>query len=481
MTVTARKHAFLNRISPKVRHLAGFYLLELAVILSWTLLLDTVFNFISGNWFILLPLSYFLAVTMLAWLERSRTGSRGQCPLEAFGLAEISLNGFRPSEWQTLRRLLMTPPLMLLLCAGLVPVPRTGKTILQMISGTRIVPLDADMDPRPDEEIFRSRRKALMKVISYTMVSLMVTAVIILVPSKLSVVRSGGRISSVHSLPEKERELLASYLEMKAMYPNSLEYHVRLASLYYRNEMEEDLLLELEQIRRLDPDHSILILEEDLSVTMEDLMVEQDSTFADSIPVTITEETIPADEDTVAQDSVVLLPDSVSPDLSIVVSDSITAPVDSLSTADSMGIDDFIEVDSLILPTPEESLPETAPPPADETVQEPPVSSVTEDTTAVVNMDSTESSGGIEAVPGNPPGTSVTEDTTAVVNVDSTESSGGIEAVPENPPGTSVTEDTTAVVNVDSTESSGDIESSEPSGTAEETPSPDQQYEPEGT
>ena len=69
MTVTARKYALLNRISPRVRQLAGLYLLELAVILSWTLLLDTVLNLLSGNWFILLPVSYFLAVTMLAWLE----------------------------------------------------------------------------------------------------------------------------------------------------------------------------------------------------------------------------------------------------------------------------------------------------------------------------------------------------------------------------------------------------------------------------
>lgn len=387
MTVTAKKYALLNRISPRIRQMAGLYVLELAVILSWTLLLDTILNLLSGNWFILLPVSYFLAVTMLAWLERSRVGTRGQCPLEALGLAEISLKGFNPSEWQTLRRLLFTPPLLLLLCAGLVTVPRTGKTILQMISGTRIVPLNSDMDPRPAADVYRSRRIALMKVISYTMVSLMVTAIIILVPPELSGVGAMERITSLHSLPEKERELLASYLEMKAIYPDSLEFHVRLASLYYRNSMEEDLLLELQKIRMLDPDHSILILEEDLSITMEDLIIEPDSTFTDSESITVTDEVPPpVAADTVTQDSVVLLPDSASLDMRPVSSDSIAVPVDTVSTVDSSGIEIIIEQDSLSLPTAPDTVPKT----------EIPDSIVTADTSTVVSVDSTESPGDVE-------------------------------------------------------------------------------------
>ncbi len=386
MTVTARKYALHNRISPRIRQIAGLYVLELAVILSWTLLLNTILNLLSGSWFILLPVSYFLAVTMLAWLERSRVGTRGQCPLEALGLAEITLKGFSPSEWQTLRRLLFTPPLLLLLCAGLVTVPRTGKTILQMISGTMIVPVDSDMDPRPAAEVYRSRRIALMKVISYTMVSLMVTAIIILVPPELTGGGATERIPSLHSLPEKEIELLASYLEMKAMYPDSLEFHVRLASLYYRNGMEEDLLLELQQIRMLDPDHSILVLEEDLSVTMEDLMIEPDSVFADSTPLTVTEEVTPADVDTVTQDSVILLPDSVSLDLIPVPYDSVTVPVDSMQAIDSSGIEIIIEQDSLSLQAAPDTVPQT----------EVPDSIVTEDTSTVVSVDSTETAGDVE-------------------------------------------------------------------------------------
>jgi len=219
------------------------------------------------------------------------------------------------------------------------------------------------------------------------MVSLMVTAIIILVPPELSGSGAAERIGSLHSLPEKERELLASYLEMKAMYPDSLEFHVRLASLYYRNSMEEDLLLELQQIRILDPDHSILLLEEDLSVAMEDLIIEPDSTFADSVPVIDTVEvTSPVAEDTVTQDTVVLLPDSATLDLRPVSSDSIIVPVDSILSIDSSMTEILIEEDSLSLPALEDSVPETVIPD----------SVVTEETSTVVSEDSTESTGGVE-------------------------------------------------------------------------------------
>ncbi len=391
MTVTARKHALLHRISPKLRQLIGLYFLELAVILSWTLLLGTVFNFISGNWLILLPLSYLLSVTMLAWLERARTGSRGQCPLEACGLAEISLDGSRPSEWQTLRRLIMTPPSLLLLGIGLIPIPGSGKTILQIISNSRIVPLDTDMDPRHDQEIFVTRKKALMKVISYTMISLMVAAIIIFVPPDRVVDSAGGRIASLHGFTEKERELLASYLEMRALYPDSLEFHVRLASLYYRNNMEEDLVHELEEIRRLDPEHSILILEEDLSITMQDLMADTDSLSDDSITASV-QEVIPPAVDIPAIDSVT--PDSVSLDLRLVASDSTAAPEDSISISDSTEVNVPVEADSLILPAAQDSLPEVEIPeslPDEIFPEEIPDSTSTENTASTVSEDSTES------------------------------------------------------------------------------------------
>ena len=287
MTVTARKHALLNRISPGAGKLLGLYSLELVIILSWMFLLNTVFQLISGSWIILLPLAYLLAVTMLAWIETQVRGIRGNSPLEALGLAEISLRGTRPTQWQTLRRLLLTPPLVLPLGIGLIPIFPGGRTLLQLASGTGIVPLDTTMDPRPDSEIFKSRRSALFKMISSAMISAAMAVLLILVPMELDTQSLNERISSVHSLPENERELLASYLEMQAMYPDCLEFHVRLASLYHRNGMEHDLQEELIAIRRMDPDHAILLLEEDLSVSMEDLIVTPDSADTAAVSETV--------------------------------------------------------------------------------------------------------------------------------------------------------------------------------------------------
>lgn len=285
MTITARKHALLSGITPGPGRMAGLYVMELLVLLSWTILMDTVLRLLSGSWLVLLPAAYLFAVILMAIMERQGGDRRENNPLEALGLGEISLDGSSPGEWQTLRRLALTPPLLLIFCVGLLPVGRRGINLLQVISGTKIVPLDESMDPRPDEEVFRTRRRALNKVIAYTMVSLMMAAVITFVPPELSRGRVHDRITAVSVLPERERELLAGYLQMKAMYPDCLEVRVRLASLYYRNDMPEDMLMELSYIRRRDPDHAILMLEQDMSVSMDDLIVDSDTTFTDSVPI----------------------------------------------------------------------------------------------------------------------------------------------------------------------------------------------------
>ncbi|MBD3278312.1 MAG: hypothetical protein GF388_08435 [Candidatus Aegiribacteria sp.] len=353
----------MNRISPGFKRLAALYILELAAILSWTVLMDTIFNFFSGSWTILLPLAYLLSVTILAWLERAETRAHNS-PLEACGLAEIGVDGSRPSQWQTFRRVLFTPPLLLALGIGMIPLPVTGKTLMQIITGTRIVPVDISMDPRSDSEILSQRRKALMKVISFSMVSLMVSAFIVLVPPELHTKETQNRLSSVHGLPEEERELMASYLEMKALYPDCLEYHVRLASLFYRNDMEEDLALELQQIERLDPNHSMLILRQDLSVTMEDILVAGDSSRTDTSSITSsiieeTEPTVQEDEDS-QQD---VPSDSVSLDLRLVASDSGSTDRDSTEAdTDSLG---SVSVDSSTDISVTDSLDNEETPPAD--------------------------------------------------------------------------------------------------------------------
>ncbi|MBN2588199.1 MAG: hypothetical protein JXA64_11265 [Candidatus Fermentibacteraceae bacterium] len=347
MTITARKYALLSGISPRAGQMAGLFAMELAVLLSWTVLLDTILRLLSGSWMALLPVSYFFAVTLLAWLESPGRRRRENNPLEALGLAEVSLDGKKPDEWQTLRRLAATPPLLILLCIGLAPVPGTGKNLLQLISGTKIIPLDETMDPRPDDEIFRSRKKALMKVIAYTMVSFMMAAVITFVPPELSRSELEGRITAVHSLPERERQLLADYLEMKAMYPDCLEYHVRLASLYYRNDMKEDLQIELAYIRRRDPNHAILLLEQDLSVNINNLLIEPDTVFADSVDFTGIQPDAPAEPDSAAPDSQIAQPETTIQELTPITPDSFQSPPD---TAGSLPVSIITDTSSAVVP-----------------------------------------------------------------------------------------------------------------------------------
>jgi len=75
------------------------------------------------------------------------------------------------------------------------------------------------------------------------------------------------------------------YLELAALHPDELEYHVRLASLYHRNNMLSDLENQLSEIRRLNPEHALLILGDTSRVGFDDLVSTPDSLIPDSLPV----------------------------------------------------------------------------------------------------------------------------------------------------------------------------------------------------
>jgi len=128
-----------------------------------------------------------------------------------------------------------------------------------------------------------------------------------------------------HGLPEQEAILLAGYLEMAAVYPNSIEFHVRLASLYYRNGMLEDLTLELERISQLDPDHPMLLLGEDLDVTFSDILVQPDTLDTDTSDV-ILETPIAVQEPAPVDSTSALSEDSASVDSTTLLEDTETLP-----------------------------------------------------------------------------------------------------------------------------------------------------------
>ncbi len=283
MTVTAKKHALRRGIAPGPGKMMRLLLLEISAIISWTVLFDAVIGLLSDDWITLLPVSYCFAAILLAWLESGPSRGSKNNPLEALGLGEVRLDGGKPGEWHTFRRVFATPLLVLLFGAGLVPVTKEGLNLIQLFSGTRIVPVDENMDPRPDDVILSGRKKALFKVVAYTLISFLMAALITFVPLNRHNGGSGEKPEvDAGGLSVTDRKLLAGYLEMKALFPDCLEARVRLASLYYRNDMKADLELELEGIRRLDPDHAILLLEEDLSVSMEDLLCDSDSIAMDS-------------------------------------------------------------------------------------------------------------------------------------------------------------------------------------------------------
>ncbi len=324
MTLTARKHAWLNRIAPAARHMAGLNSIEIALVLSWTFLADILLSLLSGSIILLFPLSYFLASTILAWLEHSGSRIRLNCPLQAFGLAEVTLEGGRPTQWQTLRRLFFTPPLLMLAGAAFLPIPGRSRTLLQWISGTRIVPLDTALDPRTDTEVSLARRKARLRVLAYLLSSLLAATIVFLMPPDTGTTED-SRTLVAQGLPEQEAILLTGYLEMAAVYPDSIEFHVRLASLYYRNGMLEDLTLELERISQLDPYHPMLLLGQDLDVTFNDILVQPDTLDTDTSDV-ILETPIAVQEPAPVDSTSALSEDSASVDSTTLLEDTETLP-----------------------------------------------------------------------------------------------------------------------------------------------------------
>jgi len=310
--------------------MAGLTSVEIAVILSWTLLANSLLGLLSGGSWLTAPVCWLLSVAILAWLEHTGSTRRLNCPLQAFGLDLITLDGARPGQWRIFLRHLLLTPLVLLFGAAFLRLRRRDCNLLQFLSGTRIVPLDSSMDPRIPAEVHRDRRLAMRRVLGYMFSSVAVAAIILLIPhGSAQAFRRPGTVE--HGLPPEEQELLGEYLRMAALYPDSIEFHVRLASLYYRNGMETDLETELDAIRRIDPEHPMLLLGEDLSVDYSDISVDPAiGPGQDSVP----------GADTSA------------------VADSSLSTADSASTADSLPAPDS-------LPEIRSSDVETAPPPPD--------------------------------------------------------------------------------------------------------------------
>lgn len=276
MTVTARYIAWLHSIKPTARQHLGLAAMETALLLAWAILLDAILRLVTDAFLGALPVLYTMVAILLAWLEDARVSSPAD-PLTAKGLAEVDRTGRMPSRWRTLLRVLLTGPSFILLLAGFWPVFGGGRSLPELAAGVKLVPLDPALDPRPLEAIMTDRARNRRTVLAYTILSLVMAAALVVIhmPRVPLLVTQDG--SPDAGMTEEDRQLLASYLELSAMFPDSLEFHVRLACLYYRNGMSADLAKELDDVERLDPDNPVLLLREDLDTGIEEALQPLDS------------------------------------------------------------------------------------------------------------------------------------------------------------------------------------------------------------
>jgi len=315
--------------------------METLLVLSWTLLLGSITRLLADCYLYLLPLQYIISAALVAWLECPLSSHRTN-PLAAFGLIEGSFDGKSANQWQSLVRVILTPPSLLLAGSGFLPILSRKRSIPEVLSRTRIVPLDPAFDPRSTGAIQRAQNRIKILVRAYTIFSLAIAVLILLVPVRVKHVlqqREPDVPSHVEELLGNDSELLAIYLDLSIRNPDRIEFHVRLASLYYRNGMLDDLEHELEVIRILDPDHAILLLE-DTSATpgseFRNLITGSDSLHLPTEPSVFPEsqsDTIPA-QDTLPEtlDSTTTEPTTIIDTLSIPPDTLLPFPPDTLIT-----------------------------------------------------------------------------------------------------------------------------------------------------
>ncbi|MBD3369161.1 hypothetical protein GF402_02210 [Candidatus Fermentibacteria bacterium] len=253
--------------------LLGLSGLETLLALTWSYLLHSLAGLLLSNQNFLIPLWYLASCMMISLLERySRFGDAN--PLGALGILQLAADGERPCLPRIFLRVLLTPPCLLVLTLGLAPAGFGKASVAEYLSGIRLVQTVPALDPRSPETITSRRRSVLARVSGYALLSLAAAGVVASLPEPSIPLNPRVVVrGAADTVDGPDRELLREYLQMSARCPDSIEYHVRLASLYYRNDMRRDLRNELLQIRRLDPHHPMLLLGEDVDLTFGDLLV----------------------------------------------------------------------------------------------------------------------------------------------------------------------------------------------------------------
>ncbi|PIE51528.1 hypothetical protein CSA37_11000 [Candidatus Fermentibacteria bacterium] len=272
-------------------------------------------------------------------------------PLQAYEVRQYSSDGRRKvSKIRTFFRILLTSILFPALMINCLPLLFEKRSMPEIFSGTKLTVVDRRLDPRPEKEIEARRKAAVNRSRILIIVPLAAAAAVFIMKHSVPEAVNLPAAETEYSLPEHERELLSHYLEMTTIHPEELEYHVRLASLFYRNGMEDDLIHQLEIIEEIDPDHAILILGEPEEFCFEELIPEEDTLAMEEVTV-VTIETEPAAEDSSASDST-----------NAAAADSLVASADTATVS---------EPDTLVIPStdlqtdtlPSDTIPASEPPP----------------------------------------------------------------------------------------------------------------------
>ncbi len=319
---------------------------EFLFVIAWAALAGALFLPVTNLWIYLTIPAALIAVHFLTSMEISDETSL----LVSLSLRQISSGAKNtPSRKAVFFRILLSVLLFPAALIGYIPLMFGKPSLPELLSGTRLTAIDIRFDPRHPSAINSIARKAGVRVRTLTIVPLAAAAAAFILLHSTPVVLSQSTEVVENGLPESEQELLTHYLSLTAIHPEELEYHVRLASLYQRNDMQQDLANELEIIAGIDSTHAIMILADTTGFTFE-MLTPAPEDSSTQIETTIVPEALnAASADSTSADS------TAADSTSLILNDSLEVLVDSVVTDTTVSL----SPDTLI--TIPDTLPEVVP------------------------------------------------------------------------------------------------------------------------
>lgn len=308
------------------RKVLALALQETLFVIAWGALAGALFLPLTNLWVYAILPTALISINFLVSMELSGDGS----PLVSLGIRQHCSNGKKVVTRRAIFfRILLSVVLFPTALIGYIPLIFGKSSLPELITGIRLTAVDRRFDPRHPAVIDGIIKKTTIRFRALTAVPLVAAAAAFILFHSAPAVMSLQTANVQDGLPEHEQELLTHYLELTALHPEELEYHVRLASLYHRNNMRQDLMNELEFITNIDSTHAILILADTTSFAFEMLEPFPEDSSSDLNSATFAETTTDTRPDSTAADSTAA--DST-------VSDSLAIQADStelITTADS--------------------------------------------------------------------------------------------------------------------------------------------------